>query len=188
MMLGVMLATCVTAAQAEAPQVHKSYVCKYVGTPGVDEVLQTGQNPIWVDNHSLGDHTATLTFVGEEFTDAQGRSIVIVANTAKLDPEPSVEDCPAVDVSPTPTPTETVTPTPTPTETTPPPTTPPPSTHSHTPTWTPTWTPTNGATPGEHPLASTGMTNGERAAAAAAAGLTGLGLGSLYLARRRAAE
>ena len=25
----------------------KVAVCKYVGTPGEDEVLQTGQNPIW---------------------------------------------------------------------------------------------------------------------------------------------
>ena len=82
-------------------KVHKSYVCKYVGTPGVDERLQTGQNPIWVDNHSLTG-SPDLTYVGEEFSDAQGRSVVIVANTPKLDPEPSVADCPAVKPSPSP--------------------------------------------------------------------------------------
>jgi len=33
--------------------VHKSYVCKYVDKPGEAERLQTGNNPIWVDNHAL---------------------------------------------------------------------------------------------------------------------------------------
>jgi LPXTG-motif cell wall-anchored protein len=77
-------------------------------------------------------------------------------------------------------------PTPTPTETTPPPTTPPPTTQpprTHTPTWTPTWTPTGGATPGQHPLAMTGSDAANKAKAVA--GLGALGLGSLYLARKR---
>ncbi len=77
-----------------AETIHKSYVCKYVGTPGVDERLQTGQNPIWVDNHSLLGHDGT-TYVGELFSDAQSRSVVIFANTPKLDPEPTISDCPA---------------------------------------------------------------------------------------------
>lgn len=55
---------------------HKVVVCKYVGTPGVDERLQTGQNPIVVDEASLeGDG-----FVGIfpfEFEDAHGKSIAI---------------------------------------------------------------------------------------------------------------
>jgi hypothetical protein len=77
-------------------KVHKSYVCKYVGTPGENERLQTGRNPIWVDNHALlGEHGET--YVGQEFSDKHGRSIVIVANTPKLDPEPSVDQCPAPD-------------------------------------------------------------------------------------------
>lgn len=85
-----------SAAASQEHKIHKSYVCKYVGTPGVDERLQTGQNPIYVDNHSLAPGTANNdTYVGEEFSDAQGKSVVIVANTAKLDPEPDVSQCPA---------------------------------------------------------------------------------------------
>lgn len=75
-------------------KVHKSYVCKYVGQPGVDERLQTGQNPIWVDNHSLLGHDG-LVSVGDEFKDGQGKSVVIVANTPKLNPEPTIDQCPA---------------------------------------------------------------------------------------------
>jgi hypothetical protein len=96
-------------------KIHKSYVCKYVGTPGVDERLQTGQNPIWVDNHSL-EGSPEWTQVGQKFKDAQGRSIVIVANTAKLTPEPGVDQCPAPE-GPPPTSTTTGTPTGTPTDT-----------------------------------------------------------------------
>lgn len=67
---------------------HKAFVCKYVGTPGVDETLQTGQNPISVDFASLDDIPA----IGVFFTDAQGRSVVIAINTGQ--PEPGVESCP----------------------------------------------------------------------------------------------
>src|SRR3954468_4529014 len=81
---------------------HKSYVCKYVGKPGVDERLQTGQNPIFVDNAALLGGPGE-TFVGQEFKDAHGRSIVIVANTLKLDPEPDVSDCPSPGVPDEPT-------------------------------------------------------------------------------------
>lgn len=76
---------------AEAAKVHKSYVCKYVQTPGEGEVLQTGGNPIWVDNHALG--IDGLASVGDEFKDGQIRSVVIVANTLKLNPEPGIEAC-----------------------------------------------------------------------------------------------
>ncbi|MGH3307319.1 MAG: hypothetical protein ACRDOX_06475, partial [Nocardioides sp.] len=89
-----------TAGASAEVKVHKSYVCKYVNTPGEGEVLQTGNNPIWVDNNSLLGEDGE-TFVGQEFTDAQGRSVVIVANTAKLDPEPTVEDCPPPNNPPT---------------------------------------------------------------------------------------
>lgn len=75
-------------------KVHKSYVCKYVGTPGEDERLQTGKNPIWVDNHALLGYDGK-TYVGQEFKDKHGKSVVIVANTKKLDPEPSVNGCPS---------------------------------------------------------------------------------------------
>ena len=81
-------------AGAAPEKVHKSYVCKYVGKPGTYELLQTGQNPIWVDNHALfrspADYNAAdgLSQVGQQFNDGQFLSVVVVANTAKLDPEP----------------------------------------------------------------------------------------------------
>ena len=49
----------------------KVYVCKYVGTPGVDERLQTGQNLIEVSVHATGG-----TAVGLYFADKHGRSYV----------------------------------------------------------------------------------------------------------------
>lgn len=97
-----LFATAGPANAAPDKTVHKSYVCKYVGKPGVDERLQTGQNPIWVDNHSLFRSPEAynaadgLTYVGQQFNDRQVKSVVIVANTAKLNPEPSVKDCPPV--------------------------------------------------------------------------------------------
>ena len=92
--------------------IHKSYVCKFKNAPGGGETLQTGQNPIWVDNHSLLGYDGTVT-VGQSFKDAQGRSVVIVANTAKLSPEPGIDQCPAPVGPPTVTPTPTATTTPT---------------------------------------------------------------------------
>ncbi|HET8988834.1 MAG TPA: hypothetical protein VFN43_10015 [Humibacillus sp.] len=131
------------AAPTTAPGPHKSYVCKYVSKPGKAERLQTGRNPIWVDNHSLLGYDGTVT-VGQEFKDGQFRSVVIVANTPKLNPEPSVADCPPV----TPPPTTTKPPTTPPvTKTTPPATkTTPPATHPTTPATTPA------AVPSTYPL------------------------------------
>ncbi|MEP6632438.1 MAG: hypothetical protein ABJA89_18345 [Lapillicoccus sp.] len=86
-------------AGAAPEKVHKSYVCKYVSIPGEAERLQTGQNPIFVDNHALFrsneayDAADGLTYVGQQFNDAQVKSVVVVANTLKLDPEPSVDVC-----------------------------------------------------------------------------------------------
>lgn len=82
--------------QASATSVvHKSYVCKYTHKPGTDtEVLQTGQNPIWVDNHSLTGKDNSLVKVGDTFSDRHGKSVVIVANTPKLNPEPGIDQCP----------------------------------------------------------------------------------------------
>jgi hypothetical protein len=85
------------SASALPAKVHKSYVCKYVSKPGHAERLQTGQNPIWVDNDSLpGFVKGSLAYVGETFSDGQIKSVVIVANTPKLTPEPSVSECPGV--------------------------------------------------------------------------------------------
>lgn len=150
-LLGVSLIVLVMLGGAAfaTDKIHKSYVCKYVGTPGVNERLQTGRNPIWVDNHSLPG-SPEETHVGQEFADAHGRSVVIVANTGKLDPEPSIEDCPPPrGPTETPTPTQTPTPTATPTQTsTPSPT----ETPSRTPTSTPT--PSETETPNQTPSES----------------------------------
>jgi hypothetical protein len=172
------------APSADQPP-HKSYVCKYVSKPGVTERRQTGQNPIWVDNHSLLGYDGTVT-VGQQFKDGQIRSVVIVANTKKLNPEPTVAACP----SPTPPPTKPTTP---PTK----PTTPAPTkstTHTTTATKThTTGTPTQAIRPTARPQASVyelSPVNGGTTAAAAAqddgvgpgqaalalAGLLGLGI------------
>ncbi len=143
--LASVFAITVMAAPAKAEQaIHKSYVCKYVGQPGVDERLQTGRNPIWVDNHSLLGYDGT-TYVGQEFSDKHGKSVVIVANTPKLNPEPSVSNCPKAS-GPTPTPTETLSESPEPTET--PTTAAPTETVDPSPTAEPTQTPTSGPTNG----------------------------------------
>lgn len=66
------------AAPAHAADVNsKVFVCKYVGTPGVDERLQTGQNPIEVSGNAIAGRTTGQIFVGDQFKDAQGRSIVV---------------------------------------------------------------------------------------------------------------
>lgn len=133
------------AAPSTASEPHKSYVCKYVATPGEGERLQKGNNPIWVDNHSLLGYDGPVR-VGQEFKDGQRRSVVIVANTVKLKPEPSIADCP-----PATPPTKTTTTPPTTTATTPPTTTTkPPATRTTSTTTPPATTPatTPGTTPG----------------------------------------
>ena len=123
------------------------YVCKYVGTPGVDERLQTGQNPILVSVNAIDGPP----IIGAPFQDAQGRSVVIgygePGGGQEGEPEPV---CPPELPPP---PTETTTP-PT-TETTTPPTTEtttPPSTETTTP---PTTETTTGTTPPEQPPGTT---------------------------------
>ncbi len=95
--VGVLAIPVVTLA-APAPKV---FVCKYVGTPGADERLQTGQNPISVSSNAIKDYEG----VGSYFNDAQGRSYVLAEDTGQ--PEPNVSQCPAVTVTP---PTPPVTP------------------------------------------------------------------------------
>ena len=84
------VAVLVANPAANADHGHKAFVCKYVGTPGVDERLQTGQNPIEVNSHDVQGQP-----VGTFFDDAQGRSVVIDDDVAPQDPEPTIEDCPA---------------------------------------------------------------------------------------------
>ena len=92
-----------TSALAEEHRVegpngeHLVVVCKYVGTPHVDEQLQTGNNPIVVDSQTLenrggifeGFAHATNYF---EFYDEQGKSIAIRWATDSQDG--SIEECP----------------------------------------------------------------------------------------------
>lgn len=86
-------------AIAMAVPAPKYFVCKYVGKPGVDERLQTGNNPISVSGNAI---TPPVT-VGAYFNDAQGRSLVVAEDTGQDEP-----DCP-VPVNPNP-PTDEVTP------------------------------------------------------------------------------
>lgn len=62
-----------SVGSASASEEGKVLVCKYVGTPGEDERLKDGKNPIEVDAGSTGGATAP----GSIFADAQGRSMVI---------------------------------------------------------------------------------------------------------------
>ena len=53
------------------------WVCKYVGKPGEDEVLKEGKNPIKVNGKSADKDNDGQVFVGDQFADAQGRSVVV---------------------------------------------------------------------------------------------------------------
>lgn len=80
-------------ASALATPAPKVFVCKYVGTPGVDERLQTGQNPIDVSENAIKDFQG----VGSYFNDAQGRSYVLAIDTGQ---DVDVSQCPQVQTSP----------------------------------------------------------------------------------------
>jgi hypothetical protein len=89
-------------------QNDKYYICKYVGTPGVNERFQTGQNPIVVSANAIGQDPIVI---GSYFNDSQGRSFVLAAYPQ--DPEPTVDDCPPPqNGSPTPSTPTPETPTP----------------------------------------------------------------------------
>jgi hypothetical protein len=53
------------------------WVCKYVRTPGDAEVLKEGKNPIEVNGNSVDKDKNGQVFVGDQFADAQGRSVVV---------------------------------------------------------------------------------------------------------------
>lgn len=132
-------------------------VCKYVGTPGVDEVLQTGQNPIVVSVNALEGKGFAGTFPFA-FEDAQGQSIAIRYAVNSHDGD--VTECPgyvapspspSVDPSPSDEPTPSVTPSPTPTvEPTPSESPSPSSTPSESPTPSQSVTPTPSTGPRVH--------------------------------------
>ena len=73
----------------------KVFVCKYVGKPGIDERLQTGDNPISVSVNSILDFPG----VGKYFKDGQDRSFVLMEDNTPPGPEgdPGLGDCPAPD-------------------------------------------------------------------------------------------
>jgi LPXTG-motif cell wall-anchored protein len=147
--LGVIAAPA-TATPSGSDDTHQVWVCKYVGTPGVDERLEKGKNPIIVDEAST---------VGTWFKDGQNQSFVLAVatdeNTDQGERYSGDLVCPAPTTptpTPTPSPSVSVTPTanPTPTESSP---TPSPTTPTETPKITPT--PTGTVTPSVQPTAST---------------------------------
>jgi len=60
------------SASAEG-QPEKVFVCKYVGTPDVDERLQTGNNPIEVSVNAIPIYTGqpASDLIGQEFFDSR---------------------------------------------------------------------------------------------------------------------
>jgi LPXTG-motif cell wall-anchored protein len=81
----------VGSSVSAGPGGDKVFVCKYVGTPGEDERLQTGQNPISVSVNAIPAGAQ----VGAFFADQQGRSFVLAFDTGQ--PEPPVSECPPPD-------------------------------------------------------------------------------------------
>ena len=106
------LGSSATAAPAAVAPAAKYFVCKYVGKPGVNERLQTGNNPIDVSGNAIGENPVV---VGSFFNDAQGRSFVLAQDTGQRKPPRSA--CPAPE-GPPPSSTPATTPVTTP-ETTP---------------------------------------------------------------------
>ena len=70
----------------------KVFVCKFVGKPGVAERLKGGRNPILVSVNSLiGRNSERVIKLGDEFSDAQGRSVVV--GFQGDNPAPTAADC-----------------------------------------------------------------------------------------------
>ena len=88
------------AGQNDEIPSDKVFVCKYVRKPGENgfELLQTGQNPISVSINALVGPGEDVN-IGDEFEDAQGKSVVIAFDTGQ--PEPDVSECPGGTVSTT---------------------------------------------------------------------------------------
>jgi hypothetical protein len=103
LMLSVVSGSLLVAVTASATQPNstskKVFVCKYVGKPGVDERLQTGQNPISVSVHAI-QHNGWNGMLPGWFSDAQGRSYVIAYDNGQAKPDAST--CPKPEVPATP--------------------------------------------------------------------------------------
>jgi|SRR5579859_646399 hypothetical protein len=80
----------------------KVYVCKYVGTPGANETLQSGQNPIDVAVNAIKENPIV---VGSFFNDKQGRSYVLAFDTGQ--PKPPRSACPQGNSTSSPPPSST---------------------------------------------------------------------------------
>jgi hypothetical protein len=83
--------------RVDTPAPAKVFVCKYVGTPGVDEVLQEANNPISVSVSSIQQNQWDGTVPGW-FSDAHDRSYVLGYDTRTgggQEGEPSINECPA---------------------------------------------------------------------------------------------
>lgn len=79
-------------------EAKKVYVCKYVGTPGVDERLKDGRNPISVSVRAIQNNQWDGTVPGW-FSDAHDRSYVLAYDTGQ--PKPNVSECHAPETPPT---------------------------------------------------------------------------------------
>src|SRR5512135_1073434 len=88
MMVATLVSILLPSKAVLADSRGKVYVCKYVGIPGIDERLQTGQNPIEVSVNTIPPPVV----IGSYFPDAQGRSYVL--GFVPMVPEPDREDCP----------------------------------------------------------------------------------------------
>ena len=75
-----------TAHAADANS--KVWVCKYVRTPGGNEVLKAGKNPIEVSGHSVDKDKDGQVFVGDQFADGQERSVIVQIEGS--DPGPGI--------------------------------------------------------------------------------------------------
>ena len=79
----------VFSAPARAADANsKVWVCKYVRTPGGDEVLKAGKNPIEVSGKSVDKDKDGQVYVGDQFADAQERSVVV--QIEGTDPGPGI--------------------------------------------------------------------------------------------------
>jgi len=86
-----LMATAGTANAADNGQ-RKFFVCKFVGTPGEDERLQKGQNPISVAAPAIAKALGKANpQPGDEFNDRQGRSVVLIEDTGQ--PKPPASAC-----------------------------------------------------------------------------------------------
>lgn len=100
---GVFALTTTFPSAVQADPAQKVWVCKFVGKPGVDERLKDGKNPIHVSWNSITGSDQE-PYVGAQFSDAQGRSVVVSLGKA----DPGKAACEEIIIPPTTT-TTTVT-------------------------------------------------------------------------------